>query len=75
VPCSLPYEPVPGEGASPADPTGLAWFRAEFYNCPTARADALFELADALLCTDRPVKNLVELAPEHGAATAHCTTG
>ena len=31
------------------------------------RADALFELADALLCADRPVKTLVglSLAPEH----------
>jgi hypothetical protein len=33
----------------------------------TKRADALFELTDALLCTDGPVKTLVglSLAPEH----------
>ena len=33
----------------------------------TARADALFELTDAVLCTDGPVRTLVELAlaPEH----------
>ena len=45
----------------------LARFRQEFYQCLTARADALFELADALLCTDGPVKSLVglTLAPEH----------
>jgi hypothetical protein len=39
----------------------------EFYRCLTGRADALFELTDALLCTDGPVKTLVDLtlAPEH----------
>jgi DDE superfamily endonuclease len=42
-------------------------FRTDFYACLPARADALFELADALLCADGPVKTLVELslAPEH----------
>jgi len=45
----------------------LAAFRDEFYGCLTARADALFELCDAVLCTDGPVKTLVGLsvAPEH----------
>jgi hypothetical protein len=45
----------------------LAVFRRGFYGCLTARADALFELADAVLCTDGPVKTLVglSLAPEH----------
>lgn len=45
----------------------LSGFRSEFYRCLTARADALFELADAVLCADGPVKSLVELAlaPEH----------
>ena len=33
----------------------LSWFRLEFYDCLTARADALFELVDAMLCTDGPV--------------------
>jgi hypothetical protein len=35
--------------------------------CLTARRDALFELCDALLCTDGPVRTLVDLAlaPEH----------
>lgn len=47
--------------------TVLSGFRAEFYTCLTARADALFEATDALLCTDSPVKTLVglTLAPEH----------
>ncbi|GIE89598.1 hypothetical protein SAMN06264365_11879 [Actinoplanes regularis] len=45
----------------------LAGFRERFYRCLNRRADALFELADALLCTDGPVKTLVglPLAPEH----------
>ena len=42
-------------------------FRWELYRCFTGRADALFELADAVLCADGPVKTLVglSLAPEH----------
>jgi hypothetical protein len=45
----------------------LAGFRGELYRCFTARADALFELADAVLCAEGPVKTLVglSLAPEH----------
>lgn len=45
----------------------LSRFRMDFYHCLYARADALFELTDALLCTDGPVKTLVELtlAAEH----------
>ena len=45
----------------------LAAFRGELYRCFTARADALFELADAVLCAEGPVKTLVglSLAPEH----------
>lgn len=45
----------------------LSRFRGEFYGCLTARGDALFELTDALLCTDGPVRTLVglALAPEH----------
>ncbi len=45
----------------------LAVFRWELYRCFTARADALFEVADAVLCADGPVKTLagLSLAPEH----------
>ena len=45
----------------------LSRFRAGWYQCLTARRDGLFELADALLCADGPVKTLVglSLAPEH----------
>ena len=52
----------------PVDQLGeLAGFRQEFYSCLTARADALFELADAVLCADGPVTSVVELslAVEH----------
>ena len=38
--------------------SGLSRFRAGFYECLTARADALFELADAAICTDGPVTSL-----------------
>ncbi|WP_245700349.1 NF041680 family putative transposase [Geodermatophilus siccatus] len=42
-------------------------FRGELYRCLGRRADALFELADALLCADGPVHSLVGLClePEH----------
>jgi hypothetical protein len=45
----------------------LVGFRQGFYGCLTARADALFELADAVLCVDGPVRSLVglSLVPEH----------
>jgi DDE superfamily endonuclease len=52
-------------GAGPA--AVLSQFRADFRACLTARADELCELADAVLCADRPVRNLagLSLAPEH----------
>jgi len=40
----------------------LTRFRREFYDCLTARADAVFELAEAVLCNDGPVRSLVELS-------------
>jgi hypothetical protein len=47
----------------PVDAWGeLTRFRAEFYGCLTARADATFELAEAVLCSDGPVRSLVELS-------------
>jgi hypothetical protein len=51
----------------------LAAFRGELYQCLTARSDALFELADAVLCAAGPVRVLagLSLEPEyrrgHGA--------
>jgi hypothetical protein len=45
----------------------LSRFRQAFYRCLNARADALFELAEAVLCADGPVRTLagLSLAPEH----------
>src|SRR3954468_1992628 len=39
----------------------LARFRQEFYRSLTTRADALFEVTEAVLCADGPVRSLVEL--------------
>lgn len=45
----------------------LAEFRQEIYGCLTARRDELFELVEAVLCAEGPVRTLVglTLAPEH----------
>jgi hypothetical protein len=45
----------------------LAAFRGELYRCLTARADELFDLGDAVLCGDGPVRVLagLSLVPEH----------
>ena len=58
---SLPEE----AGGGPA--AVLSRLRTEFHACLAARADELCELADAVLCADKPVKNLaaLSLAPEH----------
>ncbi len=40
----------------------LSGFRQEMYRCVTARADAVFELVDAVLCADGPVRSLPELS-------------
>jgi hypothetical protein len=37
-------------------------FRAEYYACLPRRADGLFELADAVLCADGPVRSTGGLA-------------
>ncbi|OHV32683.1 hypothetical protein CC117_24335 [Parafrankia colletiae] len=40
----------------------MARFRDGFYDCLDSRADTLFELADAVICTEGPVTSLVELS-------------
>jgi len=42
----------------------LVDFRQQLYGCFGARADALFELGDAVLCAGGPVTSLVELCQE-----------
>jgi hypothetical protein len=46
----------------------LSGFRREFYDCLTLRADALFELTDAVLCVAGPVTSLPELSLARGAS-------
>jgi hypothetical protein len=59
----------------------LREFRTGLYECLAARPDALFELADAILCADRAVTSLVQLSlvPEfrrgHGALYAALAEG
>src|SRR5262252_7814814 len=45
----------------------LSRFRLDLHACLAARGDELFELADAVLCADGPVRTLagLSLAPEH----------
>ena len=70
LPCRGAGLPVlPGGQALEA----LREFRERLHGCLTARGDTLFELADAVLCADRPVRSLVQLSLEpefrrgHGA--------
>jgi DDE superfamily endonuclease len=49
----------------------LREFRQSLYECPGARADALFELADAVLCADHVVTSLVRLSLEPEFTRGH----
>jgi hypothetical protein len=42
----------------------LREFRSRLYDCLVQRPDALFELADAVLCADHAVTSLVQLCLE-----------
>ena len=42
----------------------LSRFRGDLHACFTRRGDALFELADAMLCAQGPVRSPVELSLE-----------
>jgi len=58
---SVTHARAGGPDDIPARRGDLARFREEFYGALTARADVLFELTDAVLCADGPVRSLVEL--------------
>ena len=59
----MPAAPDPGQVAGAvARYMALREFRARLYRCLTARADALFELCDAILCADHAVTSLVQLS-------------
>jgi DDE superfamily endonuclease len=49
----------------------LREFRTRLYRCLTARADALFELTDAILCADHAVTSLVQLCLEPEFTRGH----
>jgi DDE superfamily endonuclease len=49
----------------------LAAFRGQLYGCLTARADELFELGDAVLCGDGPVRDLAGLSLVPGHRRGH----
>jgi hypothetical protein len=49
----------------------LRGFRRSLYECLDARADALFELADAVLCADHAVTSLVQLSLEPEFTRGH----
>src|SRR5712691_2298287 len=50
---------------------GLRGFRQSLYECLKARADALFELTDAVLCADHAVTSLVQLCLEPEFTRGH----
>ncbi len=49
----------------------LAGFRGRLYRCLTRRGDELFELGDAVLCADGPVRVLAGLSLAPGHARGH----
>jgi hypothetical protein len=58
---SVAYSRPVGAGDTPVRRGDLGWFRQELYRSCTARADALFELTEAVLCAEGPVRSLVDL--------------
>jgi DDE superfamily endonuclease len=64
---SVPQDLAGDHGGAGARRGDLVRFREVFYDSLSTRTDALFELTDALLCADGPVRSLVDLslAPEH----------
>jgi hypothetical protein len=58
---SVAHARAAGQPDTPGPLGDLDRFRQEFYGSLSARADALFELTDAMLCADGRVTSLVEL--------------
>ena len=53
-----PESPEPAQVAGAVDRfLALREFRSKLYACLTSRADAQFELTDAILCADHAVSN------------------
>ena len=70
---SMAWLDLDGENACGADRARgmLAAFRGELYQCFTRRADALFEVADAVLCKQDRVHMLAELSLEPECRRGH----
>ena len=78
---ALPCVPVGGPDPDPAVFAGavaryrvlerLRGFRQSLYECLDGRADALFELADTVLCADHAVTSLVQLCLEPEFTRGH----
>jgi hypothetical protein len=67
-----PAAPEPAQVAGAvARYLALREFRSRLYACLTSRADALFELADAVLCADHAVTSLVQLCLEPEFTRGH----
>ncbi len=63
LPLMAPATPEPAQvSGAVARYMALREFRARLYACLTARADACFELCDAILCADHAVTSLVQLS-------------
>lgn len=57
-----PWDECAGASRQTGWVSELSCFRTAFYGCLSARADAFFELTDALLCADGPTRTPVELS-------------
>ena len=72
LPLLAPASPDPAQLAGAVDRfLTLREFRSKLYACLTSRADALFELADAVLCADHAVTSLVQLCLEPEFTRGH----
>jgi DDE superfamily endonuclease len=61
VSVSVQQTSLENQQAGPTSLDDLDAFRGAFYDCLTLRADALFELTEAVLCAEGPVSTLVGL--------------
>ena len=70
---SMPWlqDAVQDESGGECEHGVLAWFRGELYQCLARRPDALFELADAVLCRPERVHMLAELSLEPECRRGH----
>ena len=70
---SMAWHEAAAETGAAGDPALglLAWFRGEWYRCLGKRRDALFELADAVVCRQDRVHMVAELSLEPECRRGH----